>query len=155
MDGYKSYDEVMDELVPDDQIFQEHIASIQKGAKIVQKGDQWCVESEEGKNLGCSDSREGAEKRLKQVEYFKHKGGSLAARAIAYARSKFAAYKEIAAKFDGWSDEQAKKTWESLGGSEHECASKMSGKVTDPDAYCSALKDRVKGTTHWRGKGKD
>ncbi len=30
------------------------------------------VLSEEGKNLGESDSKAGAEKRLSQVEYFKH-----------------------------------------------------------------------------------
>jgi len=35
--------------------------------------DEWCVESESGKNLGCSGSREAAEKRLAEVEMFKHK----------------------------------------------------------------------------------
>lgn len=46
-------------------------------AIIVKRGDQWCVLSEDGsKNLGCSDSREGAVKRLQQVEFFKHKGKS-------------------------------------------------------------------------------
>lgn len=34
------------------------------------------VLSGKGKNLGTSDSRSGAEKRLKQVEYFKHKDKS-------------------------------------------------------------------------------
>jgi len=34
------------------------------------------VLSEKGKNLGTSDSREQAEKRLKEVEYFKHKDKS-------------------------------------------------------------------------------
>jgi hypothetical protein len=46
-------------------------------AKIVKKGDQWCVVSEDGtKNLGCSKTREGAVKRLQQVEYFKHTKGN-------------------------------------------------------------------------------
>jgi len=46
-------------------------------AKIVKRGNQWCVVSEDGtKNLGCSNTREGAEKRLKQVEFFKHKGSA-------------------------------------------------------------------------------
>ncbi len=31
------------------------------------------VLSKEGKNLGSYDSKEGAKKRLKQVEHFKHK----------------------------------------------------------------------------------
>src|SRR5690242_5523818 len=45
-------------------------------ARIVKKGDQWCVVSEDGsKNLGCSDSKEGAQKRLREVEYFKHAKG--------------------------------------------------------------------------------
>lgn len=45
-------------------------------ARIVKKGDQWCVVSEDGtKNLGCSKTKEGAKKRLQQVEYFKHTKG--------------------------------------------------------------------------------
>jgi hypothetical protein len=45
-------------------------------ARIVKKGDQWCVVSEDGtKNLGCSKTKEGAQKRLQQVEYFKHAKG--------------------------------------------------------------------------------
>jgi len=39
-------------------------------------GNQFCVFSKDGKNLGCSSSREGAEKRLRQVEFFKNKGSS-------------------------------------------------------------------------------
>jgi hypothetical protein len=40
---------------------------------IVKRTDGWYVVSEKGKNLGGPyKSREGAEKRLKQVEYFKH-----------------------------------------------------------------------------------
>src|SRR6185436_6176811 len=42
-------------------------------ARIVKKGDKWCVVSEDGsKNLGCSTTKEGAVKRLREVEYFKH-----------------------------------------------------------------------------------
>jgi hypothetical protein len=48
-----------------------------KAAAVIRKvGDKFCVFSEDGKNLGCSTSREGAEKRLKQVEFFKHKGSA-------------------------------------------------------------------------------
>jgi hypothetical protein len=43
-------------------------------ARIVKRGKKHCVVSEDGsKNLGCSPSRGGAERRLEQVEYFKHK----------------------------------------------------------------------------------
>lgn len=40
---------------------------------VVKQGSQYCVKSETGKNLGCKPSKGGAEKRLAQVEYFKHK----------------------------------------------------------------------------------
>lgn len=43
---------------------------------IVRRKKGWYVVSESGKNLGGPyDSREAAEKRLRQVEYFKHKKG--------------------------------------------------------------------------------
>ena len=43
-------------------------------AKIRKVGNKYCVFSEDGtKNLGCSPTREGAIKRLQQVEFFKHK----------------------------------------------------------------------------------
>jgi len=42
-------------------------------ARIVKKGSQWCVVSEDGsKNLGCSNTKEGAVQRLREVEYYKH-----------------------------------------------------------------------------------
>lgn len=40
-------------------------------AVIRKKGDKYCVFSKSGKNLGCSDTMEGAKKRLQQVEFFK------------------------------------------------------------------------------------
>ena len=58
---------------------------------------------------------------------------------------------KYAEKFEGQSDEQVRKTWNSLGGSHESCVANVSG-VDDPDAYCAALKDRVTGTTKWRGK---
>ena len=39
---------------------------------IVKRGNEECVISKKGKNLGCSSSHAGAVKRLRQVEYFKH-----------------------------------------------------------------------------------
>ncbi len=45
-------------------------------AVIRKVGKEYCVFSKDGKNLGCSSTREGAQKRLKQVEFFKHKGKS-------------------------------------------------------------------------------
>jgi len=41
---------------------------------IVHADGKWMVRSEEGKSLGVYKSREEALKRLRQVEYFKHKG---------------------------------------------------------------------------------
>lgn len=41
--------------------------------KIVKKGNKWQVQSEDGtKNLGTYDTKKEAEKRLRQVHYFKH-----------------------------------------------------------------------------------
>lgn len=45
-------------------------------AMIRKTGKGYTVKSESGKNLGGPyKTREAAEKRLKQVEYFKHKKG--------------------------------------------------------------------------------
>lgn len=51
------------------------IASI-KTARIVEKGNEWCVIAESGRNMGCYPTKPEAEKRLKQVEMFKHMKGS-------------------------------------------------------------------------------
>lgn len=49
-----------------------------KTQAIIRKvGNEFCVFSHDGKNLGCSTSRKGAEKRLREVEYFKHKGSAM------------------------------------------------------------------------------
>lgn len=40
--------------------------------KIVKKGTKWQVQSEKGRNMGTFDTKAEAEKRLKQVHYFKH-----------------------------------------------------------------------------------
>ena len=41
---------------------------------IKKKGSKYCVVSKSsGRNLGCSKSKKGAVKRLRQVEYFKRK----------------------------------------------------------------------------------
>mgnify|MGYP003653416077 CR=1 FL=1 len=40
---------------------------------IIKSSGEHCLKSKKGKNLGCYPSRSGAEKREKQVNYFKHK----------------------------------------------------------------------------------
>lgn len=45
--------------------------------KIVKKGNKWQVQSEKGRNLGTYDTKPEAEKRLKQVHYFKHVNESI------------------------------------------------------------------------------
>lgn len=56
----------------------------------------------------------------------------------------------------GWTDESFKKFWSSLtGGTKHKvtaCIKKMEGKVDNPGAFCAAAKDRVEGSTKWRGE---
>jgi hypothetical protein len=61
---------------------------------------------------------------------------------------------------DGWTKGSRRKFWDSLvGDSEHPvttCMEKMEGKdgIDDPGAFCAALRDRVDGTTKWRGDDK-
>ena len=40
---------------------------------IVKKGSKYIVKSESGKHLGSYKTKKEAEKRLRQIEYFKHK----------------------------------------------------------------------------------
>jgi hypothetical protein len=54
-----------------DDYYQEALISLGRIRKL--PNGKYRVLSEKGKNLGTSDSRKGAEKRLRQVEYFKHK----------------------------------------------------------------------------------
>lgn len=43
---------------------------------ILKEGDKYVIKSEDGsKTLGTYATREEAEKRLREIEYFKHKGG--------------------------------------------------------------------------------
>ena len=50
---------------------------VKETAVIRKVGKQWCIFSESGKRLGCYSSRPAAERRLQQIEYFKHKKGGL------------------------------------------------------------------------------
>lgn len=38
------------------------------------KSKPWCVYSKSGRNLGCFNSKKKAQERLRQIEFFKHKG---------------------------------------------------------------------------------
>jgi len=53
----------------------KRMAQINRLSKIVKKGNKWCVKSENNPdwNGGCFDTKEEAQKRLREVEYFKHK----------------------------------------------------------------------------------
>jgi len=65
---------------------------------------------------------------------------------------------KVAAKWEtmpeGWTDESRKKFWKSIGGDVKKCMKKMEGKVSDTGAFCASLKDRIEGTTKWRGPEK-
>lgn len=52
---------------------------------------------------------------------------------------------------EGWTGESRKKFWDSIGGSVTKCMEAIKGHVSDPGAFCAALKDRIEGTTGWRG----
>lgn len=56
----------------------------------------------------------------------------------------------------GWTEDSLESFWDSLAdGKRHkvtQCISKMKGKVDDPGAFCAAARDRIEGTTAWRGE---
>lgn len=56
-------------MISFDEIYEE-LSQLQE--RIVRVGSKWQVQSEKGKNMGTYDTKEEAEKRLKQIEYFKH-----------------------------------------------------------------------------------
>jgi hypothetical protein len=62
-----AYDLIVGEKTPQKQLTAEQLVEF-----IRKQGNQYCVKSEKGKNLGCSSTHGGAKKRLAQVEYFKH-----------------------------------------------------------------------------------
>jgi hypothetical protein len=68
-------------LIEEDDVVIEIVDAEQLLEIIVKQGNEWCVKSKKKdkkghrKNLGCSSSRDAAERRLKQVEFFKHQGG--------------------------------------------------------------------------------
>jgi hypothetical protein len=43
-------------------------------AVIRKEGSKFCIFSKGGKNLGCFPTRQEAERRLRQIEFFKNKG---------------------------------------------------------------------------------
>lgn len=48
------------------------MASMVVVSYVRKKGNKWCVMSHKGKTLGCYNSKKAANKRLRQIEYFKH-----------------------------------------------------------------------------------
>lgn len=54
----------------------------------------------------------------------------------------------------GTPDEIRAKAWKRMGSSVTTCMEHVKGKVDDPGRFCAALKDKVTGTTEWRGKKK-
>ena len=54
----------------------------------------------------------------------------------------------------GTPDVIRQKVWKAMGSSHHGCVAKVQGKVDDPGRFCAALKDKMLGTTMWRGKKK-
>jgi len=72
----------VDSLEDAEKVFQQYIKQAEELNQevvetVVKKGDKWQVQSHSGKNMGTYDTKEEAEKRLGQVEYFKHKNESI------------------------------------------------------------------------------
>lgn len=40
--------------------------------KVVKEGNQWCIKSKAGKNLGCYPTKAEALERLREIEFFKN-----------------------------------------------------------------------------------
>jgi hypothetical protein len=52
----------------------------------------------------------------------------------------------------GWTKDSLKKFWKSVGESVSKCSEKMKGKISDPDAFCASIKDKIEKSTKWRGE---
>jgi hypothetical protein len=52
----------------------------------------------------------------------------------------------------GWTPASLQKYWKAMGGSVTSCMKKAEGHVDDPAKFCASVKDKVTGTTKWRGK---
>lgn len=49
-----------------------------RAISVIRKvGNKYCIYSKKGKRLSCHPTRKAAEKRLRQIEFFKHQKGSL------------------------------------------------------------------------------
>lgn len=57
---------------------------IKEFAYIKRVGSEYCVFSEKGKRMGCYKTRKEAEKRLKQIEYWKNQKGAVDEEASQY-----------------------------------------------------------------------
>jgi len=68
--GFNEWGKTMLLNIPDTDIKQ---GSIKKTSVIVKVKDGWQVQSEKGRNMGTYKTKKEAEKRLRQIEYFKHK----------------------------------------------------------------------------------
>lgn len=69
-------EQTWEEFVKENQLDVSGFNLFKENAYIKKVGKEWCVFSESGKRMGCYNSRKAAEKRLKQIEYFKHKKGN-------------------------------------------------------------------------------
>lgn len=49
----------------------------QKDEVVRKVGSKWQVQSKKGKNLGTFDTKKAADKHLREIEYFKHKGEAM------------------------------------------------------------------------------
>lgn len=54
----------------------------------------------------------------------------------------------------GWTPASIQKYWAAMGSSVTACMAKAEGHVDDPAKFCASLKDKVTGTTKWRGPHK-
>lgn len=82
------YEKTWEEFVTEETALDLSEFDLLKDTAVIRKvGKEWCVFSESGKRMGCYNSRKAAERRLKQIEYFKHqKSGVEVAAFYCYCR---------------------------------------------------------------------
>ena len=73
--AHDTAEKIAKDHLDEDPKYYDKLEKVEKSVKehIVKQGSKWCLKSKKSnKNLGCYSSKEGAKKRERQVQYFKH-----------------------------------------------------------------------------------
>ena len=122
--------------------------------------DVWCVYSEKGRLMGRYKTKKEAEKRLRQIEYFKHKAKEESLEDL-LKRIEMELEEEWETLPIGWTEGSLRQFWDTLTGGKkpgeggvRACIAKIRRTypaITDPASFCASLADRLFGK-EWRSK---